>query len=60
MKKTYVIDRLTKHQNTIEGHLKIFYDILDKYRKEVLSSEYNLRREMDEVEGEIKKLLATT
>lgn len=60
MKKTYVIDRLTKHQNTIEQHLKIYYEILDKYRQDVLSSEYSLRRDMDEVENELKRLLSST
>ena len=53
----HIYERLVQHQNKIEEFFKVYYDALDKGRREMLAQEYEIRDQMEQFEGQMKKLL---
>ncbi len=52
-----MIDKLDKHQESIEKLFKVYYDTLDEMRNMYLGQEYQLRETMDKYEGTIQGLM---
>lgn len=56
-KKKTLINKLNVQQNGIEKIFKIYYDILDTLRNDILGTEYKLREQMDTFEGLTRKVV---
>ena len=53
-KKLFFMDRVTKQQSVIENYFKMFYDHLDKMRKEYLAEEYVVQQKIHKYERDMQ------
>jgi len=53
----HIYERLVQHQSKIEEFFKVYYDALDKGRREMLAQEYEIRDQMEQFEGQMRRLL---